>query len=285
MPTTYGAHETRIYYVVEDIYGQTPANPTMLGIPAETIDPAISPSNIKVRGVGSIDLQAIKTGLRTASLKVGYPLPSEAPIAFLQWAKVELDKSLSIQVLYYKGVFASATDITSLIYKGCKFQKLTVECSVEEIIKATAELTGQTLEVGTNKITGATYADYAGAVPFYESYVKKGIATLERVTDWKFTIENNLKAVPVIRQTNGIIIKYLPHRHRNLTGELTLEFETKEEFEDVINDAEFSLEFGLGGTNKAVFSNCKWENVASPTRIEELVSCKASFTAKTVSIT
>ncbi|MEM3464538.1 MAG: phage tail tube protein, partial [Candidatus Bathyarchaeia archaeon] len=206
MPTTYGAHETRIYYVMEENYGQTPANPTMLGIPAETIEPAISPSNIKVRGVGNIDLQTIKKGVRTPSLKVSYPLPSEAPIAFLQWAKVELDKSLSIQVLYYKGAFASATDIISLLYKGCKFHKLTVECSVEEIIKATAELTGQNLEVGTSKITGATYADYAGAVPFYESYVKKDTVTLDRVTDWKFTIENNLKAVPVIRQTNGNII-------------------------------------------------------------------------------
>jgi hypothetical protein len=257
----------------------------MIGIPAETVEPAVNPSNIKVRGVGSIDLQTIKKGLRAPNLKVSYPLPSEAPIAFLQWAKVELDKSLSIQVLYYKDAFASATDIISLLYKGCKFHKLTVECSVEEIIKATAELIGQNLEVGTSKITSATYAEYAGAVPFYESYVKKDTATLDRVTDWKFTIENNLKAVPVVRQTNGNIIKYLPHRHRNLTGELTLEFETKEEFEDVINDAEFSLEFGLGAANKAVFGNCKWENVTSPTRIEELVSCKASFTAKTVSIT
>ncbi|MGB9672424.1 MAG: phage tail tube protein, partial [Candidatus Norongarragalinales archaeon] len=188
MPTTYGAHETRIYHVVEETYGQTPANPTMLGISAETIEPAVSPSNIKVRGVGNIDLQAIKKGLRTPSLKISYPLPSEAPIAFLQWAKVELDKSLSIQVLCYKGAFASATDIISLLYKGCKFQKLTVECSAEELVKATAELTGQNLEVGTSKITGATYADYAGAVPFYESYVKKDTATLDRVTDWKFTI-------------------------------------------------------------------------------------------------
>jgi len=285
MPATYGAHETRIYYVVEETYGQTPTNPTMLGIPAETVEPTVDHSNIKVRGVGSIDLQAIKKGLRTPSLKVSYPLPSEAPIAFLQWAKVELDKSLSIQTLYYKGAFASATDITSLLYKGCKFHKLTVECSIEDVVKATAELIGQDLTVGTSKIEGATYADYAGAVPFYESYVKKETSLLDRVTDWKFTVENNLKAVPVIRQTNGNIIKYLPHRHRNLTGELTLEFETKEEFEDIINDAEFSLEFGLGGTNKAVFSNCKWEKVASPTRIEELVSCKASFTAKTVSIT
>lgn len=286
MVTTYGAHEAWFYYVQETIYGTTPATPAMAGVPAESVEPAINPSNMKIRGIGSIDLQAIKKGLRTPSVKVAYPLPSDAPIDFLQHVKAELDHSLSVQVLYYKGVFSEATDIISLLHKGCKFQRLTVECSIEDIVKATAELLGQDLDVGTAKITGATYGDRAGAVPFYESYVKKGAATLDRVTDWKFNIENNLKRVLVIRTTNGYLLKYLPHRHRNLTGELTFEFESKEEFDDVISDTEFDLEFGLGGANKAVFTGCKWENVATPTRIEDLIALKAGFVAKgPVSIT
>lgn len=285
MPETYSAHESRVYYVEEAVYGQTPANPTMLSVSAEDVEPVLSPSNIKLRGVGSIDLQAIKRGLRAPSLKISYPLPSDAPINFLQYAKAELNKSLSVQVLYYKGVFAEASDVISLLYKGCKFQKAAVECSVEDFVKADVELLAQDIAVGDGKISGATYADYSGAVPFYESYVKKDAAVLERVTDWKWTIENNLRQVPVIRSVNGHVLKYLPHRHRDLTGELTFEFESKEEFEDVVNDAEFTLEFGLGGTCKAVFSGCKWETVATPTRIEELVSLKAHFVAKTVTIT
>jgi len=280
MVDTYGAHETRFYYVEESTYGVTPTSPSMFSVPSENVEPAINPSNIKVRGIGNIDLQAIKKGLRAPSLKVAYPLPSEAPINFLQWAKAELNKSVSIQMLYYKGIFASATDIISLLHKGCKFQRLTVECHIEDVVKATAELLGQDLEVGTAKITGATYGDHVGAVPFYESYVKKGAATLERVSDWKFDIVSNLKRVPVIRATNGYLLKYLPHRHRNLTGEVTFEFESKEEFDDVINDTDFDLELGLGGTNKAVFTGCRWENVATPTRIEDLVALKASFVAK-----
>lgn len=279
MVDVYGAHETRMYYVAEDTYGTTPATPIMLGpLPAESVEPAINPSNIKVRGIGNIDLQVIKKGLRQVGVKIAYSLPSSAPIDFLQWCKAELDKSLSVEVLYYKGVFSDATDIISLLHKGCKFQRVTVQCSIEDIVKASAELIGQDLTVGTAKI-GASYGDHAGAVPFYESYVKKATTTLERVTDWSFTIENNLKRVPVIK-TGGHILKYLPHRHRNLTGEVTFEFESKEEFDDVISDTEFNLEFGLGGANKAVFTGCKWENVASPTRIEDLVALKAPFVAK-----
>jgi len=284
MPETYSAHESRVYYVEETAYGQTPASPSMLGVPAESIEPAVNPNNIKLRGVGSVDLQSIKKGLRVPTLKISYPLPSDAPINFLQNAKTELNKSFSVQVLYYKGVFTEATDIISLLYTGCKFQRATVECGVEDVVKASVELLAQGLATGTAKLTDASYAGNDGAVPFYESYVKKGTATLERVTDWKWTIENNLKQVPVIRTPNGNVLKYLPQRHRDLTGEVVFEFESKEEFDDVINDAEFTLEFGLGGTSKAVFSGCKWENTAAPTRIEELVSLKATFVAKTVTI-
>ncbi len=284
MPETYSAHESRVYYVDETAYGQTPLNPSMLSVPAESIEPALNHNNIKLRGVGSIDLQAIKKGLRAPTLKICYPLPSDAPINFLQYAKTELGKSLSVQVLYYKGVFAAAADIISLLYTGCKFQRATVECSVEDVVKASVELLAQDFAAGTEKLTGASYADHAGAVPFYESYIKKDAALLERVTDWKWTIENNLKQVPVIRSPNGHLLKYLPHRHRNLTGEVVFEFESKEEFDDIVSDAEFMLEFGLGGASKAVFSGCKWENTAAPTRIEELVSLKAAFVAKTVAI-
>lgn len=284
MVQTYGSHENKIYYIEESTYGQTPTTPTMLSLPAESVEAQINPNNIKLRGVGSVDLQAIKKGLRAPSLKIAFPLPSDAPISFLQYAKVELAKSLSIQVLYYKGAFSAATDIISLLYTGCKFQTATVECSIEDVVKANVEILGQDLTAGTSKLTDAAYSDYAGAVPFYESYIKKDTTTLDRVTDWKFTVDNNLKQVPVIRSSSGTLLKYLPNRHRDLTGEVVFEFESKEEFDDIINDAEFDLEFGLGGSNKAVFNDCKWENAATPTQIEELVSLKAAFVAKTMII-
>ena len=262
-----------------------PVSPAMLGIPAESIEPSLNPNNIKLRGVGSIDLQTIKKGLKSPTIKLSYPLPSEAPVNFLQYAKAELAKSLTLQVLYYKGAFSTATDITSLLYTGCKIQSATVQCSVEDVLKADIELLGQDVATSTTKISGATYADYTGAIPFYESYLKKDTSTLDRVTDWKFTIDNNLRQVPVIRNPNGNILKYLPYRYRDLTGEVTFEFETKEEFDDTINDREFTLEFGLGSTYKAIFSGCKWENTQIPTRIEDIVTLKAAFVAKTFTIT
>lgn len=283
MSMPYGAHEAKIYYVEETNYGVTPSNPSMSGVKAESAEPALNPSLIKVRGIGSRDLQAIKKGLRQANLKIVYPLPSDASINFLQ--HVQTLNSLSIEVFYEK-----TSEMIDLLYKGCRIDKVIVECGIEDIVKSTIELIGQDVAVGTSKISGATYADYAGAVPYFESYVQRGdadgsnLVAVEKVTDWKFTIENNLKRVPVIRSTNGFLLKYLPVRHRNLTGELTFEFESKQEFDDVINNSEFSLKFGLGGTNSALFKYCKWENAATPTRIEDLVSLKTTFAAMDLTI-
>jgi hypothetical protein len=260
----------------------------MLSVNAENIDAGIDPSLIEVRGIGSRDLAALKRGLRKPTLKISHIPPSDAPINFIQHTTTL--NSLSIQVLWYKGLFASATDIISLLYKGMRIDKLTVECSIEDFVKATVELVGQDVAVGTGKISGATYADYAGAVAHTESFVQRGAAdgsnlvAVERVTDWKFSIENNLKPVPVIRTTTPYLLKYLPPRHRELTGEITFEFEDKSECEDVINDSEFSLKFGLDGSNYALFKYCKWDNVTVPTKIEDLVSLKAKFVARDVVI-
>lgn len=274
MSWPYGGHEAKLYYVEESNYGETPASPAMLG-PGSVIDvePAVNPSNIKVRGIGSRDLQFIKKGLRQVNLKVQY---NPYGVSFLDYV-ISLT-SLSVEVFYEK-----SAGIISLLHKGCRIDRATVECSVEDVLKVNAGLIGQNLTVGTAKI-GNTYTPHEAAVVFYESYVKKAAATLERVTDFKFDIANNLKRVPVIRSTNGDILKYLPVRHRNLSGEVTFEFETKDEFDDVISDTDFTLEFGLGGSHKATFTNCKWDQVSTPTRIEDLVALKAPFVAKGVTI-
>jgi hypothetical protein len=280
MVETYSSEEERVYFVAEDNFGTTPSNPGMLSVPADGIEPSIDPGNIKLRGAGSHDLQAIKKGLRQVGLKLSYPLPSAAPIELLQYAKMDLNKSLSIQTLYYKGQFSEATDIISLLFTGMKFHKASVACSIEDVVRATAEFQGLDVATGTAKVTGATYTERTGAVAFNETYVKKDSTALDRVTDWRFDVENNLKRVPVIRSSNGHLVKYLPFRHRALSGELTFEFESIQESTEALADTEFSLEFGLSGTCKAVLQYCRWDGVSIPSKTEDLLYLKAPFVAK-----
>src|SRR3990170_6995008 len=97
--SVYGAHEAKIYYVQETTYGVTPTNPSMLGIAtAENVEPALDPGLIKIRGIGSRDLNTIRRGLRHVDLKVAYALPSDAPINFLQY--ITTLYSASIEAFY-----------------------------------------------------------------------------------------------------------------------------------------------------------------------------------------
>jgi len=278
MSTTpiFGGHEAHVYFVEETTYGETPTSPEMYAIGiVEEIEQTLNPSLIKIRGIGSRDLQFLRRGLRQANLKILYYLQN---INFLQ--HVSTLTSMSMEVFYEK-----TSSVVSLLYKGCRIDKLSVKASAEETVRITADVVGQDLSVGTAKI-GSSYGDYSDPpLMWYETYIKKNGTTFEKATDYTFTIANNLRRTTVIRSTNGHLLKYLPERHRDLTGEIICDFEDKAELDEVLGDTEFNLEFGLGSGHKAVFSGCKWDSNTLRNRVDELVAQKLLFTAKTVTIT
>jgi len=280
MVETYGVGEERFYYVAESVFGTTPTSPAMLSVPCDAIDPGFDSGNILLRGAGSYDLQAIKKGLRAPDLKISYVVPSAAPIELLQWTKTDLNKSLSCQLIYWKGAFTSATDILSLLYKGARIAKASVSCEIEDVLRASMDLISQDLATGTDKLAGATYTDHGGAVAFHETYAKKDTTTLDRVVSWKVDINNNPRRVAVIRSSNGNLAKCIPFGKRDLSGEVVFEFESKAEMDEALADTEFTLEFGLGGTNKLSLPYCKWDNVTHQKWLEDLISVHAQYTSK-----
>jgi hypothetical protein len=280
MVETYSTDQERIYYIPETAKGTTPANPAMLGVPHESINPGFSPSNLLLRSGGSYDLYAIKKGLRVPSLKVSYVIPSAAPVDLLQHAKIDLDNTLSVQVIYYKGSWASATDILSLLYNYMRIGKASVSCEIDDVLKASLEMVGQNITTGTAKISGATYTDYTGAVAFNETDVTIAGVANDRVVGWKFDINNNPKQVPVIRSTNGHLAKYIPFGNRQLSGEVRFEFESKAEMDDALADTEFDIRFGLGGTAYAQMDDAKWSSVTHEKWLDDLIAVRAQFDAK-----
>jgi len=280
MVETYNTDEERIYYVLESIKGTTPGNPAMLGVPHDSLNPGVNPNNILLRSGGSYDLLDIKRGIRVPTVKFGYIIPSAAPIELMQHVKRELDSTLSVQVLYHKSAFATATDILSLLYTYMRIAKLTVSCDIDDVVKAVMELTGQQLVTGTSKITGATYTDHSGAIAFNETDVKFGGVANDRVVGWKFEVNNNPRQVPVISSTNGHIAKYVPFGNRQLRGEVHFEFESKAEMDAALADSSFDIDFGFGGTNHATLQACKWGNIQHEKWLEDLISVRAPFDAK-----
>ncbi len=280
MVETYSQDEQRFYYVDEAIPGTTPTNPAMLSVPCETINPGFNPSNLLLRGSGNYDLLAIKKGTFAPDLRIGFIVPSAAPINLLQYAKIDLNKTLNCQILYHKGTWASPTDILSLIYAYMRVSKVSVSCEIDDVVKATMDLMGQSLQTGTAKITGATYTDYGGAIAHNETDVSIDSTPDTRVVGWRFDISNHPRRVPVIRSTNGHLAKYVPFGRRELSGEVRFEFESKDEMDDALADTEFDLKFGLSGTNHATFPDCKWSNVVTEKWLDDLIVARATWDSK-----
>ena len=277
--------EARLYYVSEVTYGVTPTNPVMKGYGLiESVDPEIDPGLIQIMAIGKHGPTHIKAGLRQPMLKANFGIPFEAPYDLITGGPSIASKT--IEVIYEP--HDRVGGIIDLLYTGCKVQKSTVECHVEDFIKGSIEFWAQNLAVGTSKISGATYPDnqyYRAPILFHQSFVDKGDAgggnyvNIERVTDWKYECNNNLKRVPVIRSTSGNLLKYLMDRQFTLSGELTLEFESKDEFDQLLADAEFSLRFGFAQASgqNVVLKYCKWDYVSAPVKAEDLISCTARF--------
>lgn len=284
MVETYGVDQERIYYILESVKGTTPANPAMLSVPHESIDPGMDVGNIALRAGGNFDVVALKKGTRNPTLKVTYPLPSAAPIELLQHAKRDIDSTLSVQVLYHKGVFATATDIISLLYTYMRISKASVSCEIDDVVRATLEMVGQQMATGTAKIAGATYTDHVGAVAFNESSVTIAGAVSDQVVGWKFDILNNPRQVPVIRTgASAVLAKYVPFGKRQLTGEIKFEFESKAQMDVMLADTAQDIAFGLG-TGTATFTGCKWANIHHEKWLDDLVAVTAQFEATGLTI-
>jgi len=273
--TVYTGEEARAYYVEEATYGTTPTNPAMLCIGViQEIEPALDPRNIVLRGIGSRNVKAIRRGLRHIDLQVVY-----TPQNWDFFSYVRSLKSTSVEVYCEK-----TSGVISLNHKGCKVDRAKVEVSIEDPVKVTMDLIGQDLAVGTAKI-GASYEPEPATNPLTGSdcSISKAGADVTRFSDFSFEILNNLKRQPVIRATTPYLIKSLPERHEVLQGSIRADFESKTELDDILDDAEFTLLFNIGGTNFS-FTGCKWRTSRLPTKIEDTVAQTLEWEAKGLTI-
>ncbi len=284
MVETYGIDQMHLFYIDEITPGTTPSNPAMLSVPIEDLNPGFDPGNLLLRAAGSSDLMAIKKGLWKPEINFKYVLPSASPINLLQYANKTLDKSLSIQVLYHKSLFSTATDILSLLYTYMRLNRVTVSCEIDDVVRVQVNAIGQGLTTDTSKISGATYTDYTGAVAFNETDFSIDAVANSRVVGWRFDINNNVRQIPVLRATNGHLAKYVPFGSRTLSGEVRFEFEAKTELEDALADTERILQFGLGGTAYTQFSGCRWSSIQTEKLQEDLIAMRAAFDAKSLTI-
>ncbi len=283
MVDTYSAEEEAFYYIDETNFGVTPGTPAFLGHPCSSIMPNINSNNLLVRGCGSINYLANKRGRLLPELKIKFPVPSAAPTNFLQYLRPELGKSLSLNVLYYKGAFATATDIISLLYTGMRFNKTVITCDIDGIVEAEVSLIGQNVATGTAKVVDATYTQYTGVTSGLESYFKIAGSADERAVAWRIEVDNGVRQIHTIKAANAHIAKYVPFGSQKVSGEVTFEFESKTELDELLADTEkASVEFGIGGANYIKAEYIKWDAFGLDGKIEDFINAAVPFSARGV---
>ena len=278
----YPGSGSKFNYILEDYLGAPlPANPAFKTLIADDIEPDIDTALVKIRGCGTRDLVSLKRGLLKAGLKVAYPLPSDDIMNFMHHVVDCFAFTISV-------LDEGADELVDLLYSGSVIDKTVVSCSLEDVMRAECDLISQDVTGASAKPVGATYNELNGAVSWADTLVSKGdedgsnLAPFEVVTDWKFTVANNLKRVGVIRAVDPTKPKYITPLQRDLSGELTCTFENKDQYYAAADGA-FSLKFDMSAGKYFLFKNCQWDKVNSVRKPTDLVSLKLSFTAQNFS--
>lgn len=283
MPTypnlVYTDAEKFVYYVLEGAtaYGVTPTSPTWL-LPGvrSNFENSLDRSVVKIVPGGSRDVAFFKKGQAKYGFNLDYHMQNNT---FLDLARTLL--SFSAMAYFLKGV---TPDV--YLHKGCLINRATVSASIDNPIDVKTEVISQNCVIGTTRPSGSTYPSLPGATPkmWNDSDVVFGtdINLHGALTDWSFTLNNNLQRIPVIRSSNGDLLLYLAERAQSINGELTVAYVDKTFMDAVVAMTEADLVITIDGVGTYTLGGVAFDSGRYSSKPPaETVAQRLPFTAKT----
>jgi len=270
--------EKFVYYVLEGeaLYGQTPAAPSWL-LPGvrSNFENTIDRSIVKIVPGGSRDVAFFKKGQLKTGFNLDYHMQNNT---FLDLART----LLCFSTIAY---FTEGGTPDVYLHKGCLINRATVSASIDNPIAVRTEVISQNCVHGTT-IPGTPYAGEPGATPIMwnASDVVFGadINLHGALTDWSFTLNNNLQRIPVIRSTTGDLLKYLAERARSITGELTVAYVDSTFMDAIIAMTEANLVITVAGVGTYTLGGVAFDSGRYTSKPPaEIVPQRLPFTAKT----
>jgi len=274
--------EKFVYYVPEGAgnYGVTPTSPAWL-LPGvrSNFENSLDRSIVKIVPGGSRDVAFFLKGQK----KYGFNLDFHMQDRTFQ-DLVRTLGSFSLMAYFLKG---ATPDV--YLHKGCLINRTTVSTGVDNPVDVKTEVISQECTIGTTRPSGSTYVPKTTTPRMWnDSHVTFGTTDINdegALTDWSFTINNNLQRIPVIRYVNGDQLLYLAERARSITGELTLAYVTRTFMADVVAMTEATLNITMNEIGNFVLGGVAFDlgRYASKPPAE-IVNLRLPFTAKTYSI-
>lgn len=287
-----GGEEGHAVYTAESTYGTTPVEATWLwlGIIQE-IGPAIDPSLMRMGGCGSRYVQYLKHGLRKVDLSLEYLYQNKNFLdAINQGLPTGSGQPLSIEV-YWNDPNGGAIEF-GMVHKGCLLNTLDISGRI---------IAGDDMEVRVR--TGIMCQDVAVAATHHSTYPDEypsDPATVPKLTsdckieiggvemtdlfDFNFRVRNNLKRYPVIRTSNGKLLKWLLGRQFQVELEVVTYLTTKTYLDGLLADWSGEVKLYVGGELFTI-SGCSYERIGVPTRLEAETPQRFSFVGKSYALT
>lgn len=188
-----------------------------------------------------------------------------------------------------------ATTYLTYWYKGALIDRLDVDFTVDSFIMATVKLMAQSVTSSASLITAASRASnpidltnsYCLPLTGHDAEVFINAAggadsTNAKVKRVHFSIQNNLKRIPVIQTSNPELLKYIVKSQRKLEGEIELYVEDKTEYDYLLAATALDIRIDLQKTDNSPyfdFTGCKIDMGSFTTRINE-VPCFISLPFK-----
>ncbi len=274
-----GSH-SRVYYKGESTFGTFDAAAACYSLPWMSKEPIKSPNLLPVKTVGSDQYNALKRGMRRGDVKLAWALPSEAATLIQEcWELC----AVSLELLYFHETWADPSDLVSLLYTGCRCNHMSVEAEASDrddeamLIRVAADFIAQKLTTAAAKQTSGSYSDVLSTASkvFHDGYIKMDGAAMTECVGWRVDFNFNLKPVPVIRSSDGDLMKYLQSRRKEVSADLSFEFESKARFDDVVNDTARTWEIGLGSAGHYItLTSAKASMVSVPEKADDVLACK-----------
>ena len=272
-------YNTKIAYAEETTEGTEPSGTTITYTAFyANFEPRINRNLIVVEdAVGQRDVMAIDKGIKELDLSMTiYP----TKIDLLQYAVASVDKSVAFWVKY--------EDLTiDHVYVGCKANELTLEGRTGEYL--TASMTWYAKDLKTVAPSGPpTYGSLPTATPmrWLEEAVRIDNATVPEVVAFSVSVNNNFARVPQLGADT-----YRTHKelNREITAEITANFESTAHLTKLLNATEFTLEIDIGQddgavTRKVTLTGCKFRETSIPASRTDLIALRLPIIAKGITL-
>jgi hypothetical protein len=241
---------SRLAYIVENTFGDTPSNPTLIELPYNSHSLNLSKEVVESDEIRSDRLTAVQRhGQRQVGGDISVDFRADDFDDLIESAMFStFDTSGQIDVgttPKYVSIEDGALDISQYrVFTGCAVDSWSMSVAPNQMVQSTFTVVGKDQDPisGTSLAASPTSASSNAPFDSFSGTIDEGGSSIAIVTSIDFTLNNSLAPTFVIGQQDTPQLEY---GRGEVTGTLEVYFENADILNKFLDETETSLEFTL----------------------------------------